>query len=546
VDIGTKQSPVFYEVDGERLGGAYLGFGGNKIVTVGVTAKADYGKGALVIEGGIEGWLSLRNGNFTFEGELKACGLWGRICFAHAKALVSKIGVEACVEVFPEINFYFFKTPAVRAGARMKWGKAPSFMVAACDVGSYRQDISTGRRRVAGQTGTTVTVPADTQIQVLRFHGDGAPPKIRMHGPNGEVVEEDPGVLVDFTKSFIVQDSHANTSVVTLLKPAAGTWTAEPLDGTTITSVDAAHDEPRPAVRGTVTKATDGGWQLDYAFVPYDGVGVSFQEVGADNASQQELGKAPTTCANPCKGTIKFNPALGYGGPRNIQVVITRDGRIIDTQPFASYVAPDLKPGKVSQIHLTRRGMKLQACWNAAANATRYEVAGIEVVDKKAKNGDGYQLMGDPNKGRCATFPDVRPGADGLRVAVTAYDGMGQQGEPVAKLLRVPKLRLPGRVRGIRVRRAASGNAVIVSWLGASGARKYRVNVGLANGRTIDVRRGRRCHELVVRDVPTTQAVLVSIAGLGREAVIGPALTVRLAPKRITAGIGRRITTPQC
>ena len=93
---------------------------------------------------------------------------------------------------------------------------------------------------------------------------------------------------------------------------------------------------------------------------------MTFEEVGADQESEQDLGRPAKACGNPCMGTITFSPALGYGGTRNVQASLTRNGLPLDRQTFASYVAPDVKPGKVSRLHLKRKKIGLAVCWKAA------------------------------------------------------------------------------------------------------------------------------------------------------------------------------------
>ena len=271
VDVGTPLSPVTYKVEGDELGNAFFSFGGNRILKGGVGLNYDAGLGSFTVKGGAAGWVSLSNGNFNIEGDAKACMLFGQLCL-NGDALASKVGIEACATVIPPVNFGLFRTPSLRAGAAMRWGDSPSFMAPSCDIGGFRVDISTGRRRARadGPVGTAVTVPTGAKIEVLRFNGDGkTTPRVRLYGPGGAVLDEQlPGQTLDFTKSFMIGDPQNHDVLAMLVQPAAGAWTAVALDNTTISSVDGAQDLPRPQVTGEVSQLPNGKQQLSYSFVP--------------------------------------------------------------------------------------------------------------------------------------------------------------------------------------------------------------------------------------------------------------------------------------
>ena len=103
-------------------------------------------------------------------------------------------------------------------------------------------------------------------------------------------------------------------------------------------------------VTGTVKQLADGSYELAYSFVPQDGREGDLQRGRRRQPLAAGARRPAEDCANPCTGTIKFTQALGYGGRASIQAAITRNGMPVDNQSFASYTAPDLKPGKVSQV----------------------------------------------------------------------------------------------------------------------------------------------------------------------------------------------------
>ena len=368
----------------------------------------DAGLGSFTVKGGAAGWVSLSNGNFNIEGDAKACMLFGQLCL-NGDALASKVGIEACATVIPPVNFGLFRTPSLRAGAAMRWGDSPSFMAPSCDIGGFRVDISTARRRARadGPVGTAVTVPTGAKIEVLRFNGDGkTTPRVRLYGPGGAVLDEQlPGQTLDFTKSFMIGDPQNHDVLAMLVQPAAGAWTAVALDNTTISSVDGAQDLPRPQVTGEVSQLPNGKQQLSYSFVPQDGLDVTFEEVGADQKSEQDLGRPAKACGNPCMGTITFSPALGYGGTRNVQASLTRNGL-------------PLRPADLRELRRSRRQAR----------------QGLPPAPEAQEDRSGRLLEGRPAR------VQVRGGRDrGRQGGRGRCDGLPEDGSPQEPLRDVPR-----------------------------------------------------------------------------------------------------------
>ncbi len=524
VDVGTPAAAVTASMAGTTIGTAYFGFGGNKILNGGINVKQSYGGGAATAEGSATAWVSLQTGKFNVEGSYRACGFYGAACF-NAEGLISSRGVAICADVIPRVNFGLFRTPALRAGMGYQWVPSKlNFMVGSCDVGGWRLDISEARRRsVDGVPGSAITVGKDEQIRVLRMHGDGTTaPKVRLHGPNGEIVENKPGVEAEFGKNMVVEDPDTHTAVAMLVKPAPGQWIVEPLEGTKVTSVDGAKDVPRPVVTGTVRPLKSGEQELSYKYVPQPGVTVAFRELAEDKAATADLGSAPADCdPKLCRGKITFRPAVGYAGKRNIEAFIERDGQPVDNQQFASYVAPAVVPGKVRKITVRRNAKnELRVCWGGAPNATRYEVSAVELLRLKGgKNKGGYRMAGEPN-GRCASFPDVEPGA-GLKVRVTARDELAQRGKTVVRNLKVPRPPKPTRPKTVQlVRTGKSG--LVVRWSAGRNAAKYGVSVKLSTGRQRVAVGSKRCRVARFKGISRSARVSVTVLGVDDKLVSGP------------------------
>jgi hypothetical protein len=118
-----------------------------------------------------------------------------------------------------------------------------------------------------------------------------------------------------------------------------------------------------------------------------------------------------------------------------------------------------------------------------------------------------------------------RPGRAGRRsiIAVIERDGVPSTTQVVAHY-QAPGPQRPGRIRGLRAGR--SGKAVLVRWRSASGAARYAVRVSSSRGLSrLQLTRGRK---LRVRGVARGDRVRVSVRGVSREGLLGPAASARL------------------
>src|SRR6202008_3495262 len=115
--------------------------------------------------------------------------------------------------------------------------------------------------------------PAHQPATTIRVHGDGAPPKFDLVGPDGRriSVPDRPGGEIVKGSHMIAEPPSENTPPVCAAEPAAGDWRVEPRAGSArITEVEHALAQPEPAlaagVGGKGYKRT-----LGYAFSPQPG-----------------------------------------------------------------------------------------------------------------------------------------------------------------------------------------------------------------------------------------------------------------------------------
>jgi hypothetical protein len=206
---------------------------------------------------------------------------------------------------------------------------------------------------------------------------------VALVGPGGQRIEDTPGAKSETAASIAFHNPETNTTYFVLKSPAAGNWSDAPAaDSVPITAVQAADGLKDPKVSGAVRRAsaTGRGRVLSYNVAPRPGQKVTFAEQGKGAA--QPIGGT----AEDGRGTIRFTPADGPGGPRKILALVSSYGKPRTQITVATYVAPaPARPATVKRLKARRSGAKLAVSWATAANARRYEL--------RATLSDGRRLL---------------------------------------------------------------------------------------------------------------------------------------------------------
>jgi len=160
----------------------------------------------------------------------------------------------------------------------------------------------------------------------------------------------------------------AKTIQVGLRKPAGGRWTITPRSGSApIDSVAVAQNHPATKISARVS----GRGQrrvLRYQATPEPGQRIRFVEQGARTYS--ELGVAKGR-----QGTIRFAPALGGRGRRQIFAYIEQDGATVERRTVARYTAADdARPPTPQRVRVKRRRDAITVTWRRARGVKSYGV----------------------------------------------------------------------------------------------------------------------------------------------------------------------------
>jgi hypothetical protein len=344
--------------------------GEGKIVEVSVgkaSGKYTWSKGRFDFTGNLDltigGWgfaasidnafVDMPNHTWNVEatGQLRLPAFVGGALNGDGDVVLSKNGLAAC-----------FGKPGHRFGIAKHWKQDLQKFWDSCDVGPYRAG---GARAAAAGAGQRVAIPKNDPVALIAVHGSSTAPEVSVAGPGGVRIDSPAGGGgLQTPHGLLVPDAASRTTYVVLLSPTPGTWTVTPDPNTPGTaSVQVADGLPQVRVRARVRRA--GAKQLlSWALRPIAGQKVTFIEHG----SQTDRTLLSTSRAS---GRLRFTPAGGAGGRRQIIALVTQGGLPRARLVVARFVAP--RPPRLRAVAgLRRHGATIR--WRREPAATRYSV----------------------------------------------------------------------------------------------------------------------------------------------------------------------------
>jgi PKD repeat protein len=313
------------------------------------------------IKGEVGGFADVSSKLFNLEGTVEAClDLEIFDACPSVGAVVSSKGIGFCTVVPVPLTPVGPVIP-VPAGVGYKWGDAwpPDVMVFSCDKGPYRESKPSA---AAAQAGTqTFTVPRGAPSAAVRIAGSSGPPSVVLTGPRGERIalpQTDPATANPNAVAITIPDTR--TTQVFLKEPSAGRWT---MTGADVTGVSRAVGLAAPRVRArVVSPAHPHGTRRTLV---YSGArpGIAFVERGARTSS-------PIGRARGARGRIRFTPAEGRRGRREIVALIERSGVVTQSLTVGRYAAPGpRRPARPRGVVVQRRGETLTVRWTGSARS---------------------------------------------------------------------------------------------------------------------------------------------------------------------------------
>ena len=203
-------------------------------------------------------------------------------------------------------------------------------------------------------------------------------------------------------------------------------------DGVRIRRVLQASGLPEPSVRAQVRgrgRARTLSWRLRR--IP--GQRVKFVESARD--VRRVIGTATAA-----RGSLRFRPAVGRGGRRQILALVEQDGRPRVTLTLGSYVASSPpRPTRPRSLRVVRRGAALSIQWRPGTRGFRHAVY-VALSD-----GQGLLRIAGP-QARSVRIAGVQRSV-GARVTVTGLTRVNRKG-PAARTSIRPRRRTSRRAGG--------------------------------------------------------------------------------------------------
>lgn len=212
-------------------------------------------------------------------------------------------------------------------------------------------------------------VGASSHVDAVAVRGRGAPPAVRLDGPNGLTAQVAPGQSAFSSDAVtMIENPDDATTYVYLNHSPSGTYTLTPLAGSApITALDFAEPLPDPSVRATVSRA-GCAQRLRWKLTSIPGQTVTFSESGSDG--QQVL-----TSTNGASGSLTFTPRVGADAARTIVASVDQLGTPRGTFTLARYTAPTgLPPDRPSGLSAKRAGSRVLVSWAPVCAASGYVV----------------------------------------------------------------------------------------------------------------------------------------------------------------------------
>jgi hypothetical protein len=393
----TFGTPVTFDFNGD---GKFFGFpvaSERLLLTTDGLVKAsgqvDIDLDVASVAGGIDAFVDAPHKRFSGK-------VTGEVCVLKcidAAAVVSTRAIGACT---PIGGFgHYWKDSLLDVDV----------MLVTCDLTDYEEPTPAGRAVAAQAGGSGFDVAGGQSAVNVRVSGAGGAPQVVLVSPSGDRIVPGTDPAGD-----AVMVSGGDRTFVGLRNPAAGHWTVEAADGSpAITALAVARALPAPEVSAKV-----GGHgrrrALSYRVTTGNGLRTTFLEVG--RAGGRVIGVAKRS-----RGTLRFAPGPGPGGPRRIVALVERRGIPRLQETVATFVAPaPAGPRVVRGLRVARRGHSVTVRWRRTAGARSYAVR-VELPDGRRTlqvvRRTKLRMSGAPRRGR-------------VRVSVAGVSATGRQGPP--------------------------------------------------------------------------------------------------------------------
>jgi hypothetical protein len=275
------------------------------------------------------------------------------------------------------------------------------------------------RARAAGAM--SFTVPANAPTANLIVHGSGGSPQVALIGPGGQPVPLDNQVGAGEHAAASAEPS-ANVTHVGILHPRPGRWTVVEAGGSQIPIIGVQYSigETPPKVSATVTGTGFNRTVRYRATIPANVVVTLAESTGRFlHVIGQVQGRS---------GTIRFRPAFGPSGRRELIAQIANNGVAVHNQTLGSFSVPRLQPRRAAGLRVLAGRRTFSYSFSPPSNAAHTL---IRIV---ATDGRHLQRVVSPGT-RSGSVP-VIGFRDGLTVTVIGLAADGSPGPAISAAAR--------------------------------------------------------------------------------------------------------------
>ncbi len=321
-----------------------------------------------------------RDPHFQVDGNARAC--LGDLGCIGGEAVISDKGMGFCADFgFTHAGAGFFYPP-IEAFANPVSAIAgilgnASVMLTSCNVGQYRT-LPKVASAAQSNASRTFQVTGSENALVVGVVGAGGVPQVKLVGPGGRVVQAPAGAAIRNAHEVVFHNAPDNTEYFLVDKPAKGTWTLQPLDGSpAVADVKIAQAQADPQITATLHHS-GRSYTLRYQWKKTPGQTVTFVEKAP--GGERMVGKA-----KGATGTLRFTPSDAHGTRRTIIAQVELNGRPQANVDMARYTAAPTRLAKPADVRIRRSGNGVKLSWKAVVGASGYLVS--------AKISDGRRLV---------------------------------------------------------------------------------------------------------------------------------------------------------
>jgi hypothetical protein len=240
--------------------------------------------------------------------------------------VVSNVGIGACGQVS-----FFGANIAASVGEKWADGLGGiNVSVGSCDLTPYQVIVPASSARAA-LAGYPLNLARGLPNEMVKVIGRGGPPDVTITGPGG-IQASTQGASHTEQKPFVIRrEPRLGTTYIAIIHPPAGRYTIRVNPGSpAIAQVLQAHgftSSVKARVTGTASRR-----RLVYAIKTKPGENVAFIERGEGVEGVERLIGA----TRGSHGALRFTPAPGPGGIRQILATVTENGYPVVLRPSAS------------------------------------------------------------------------------------------------------------------------------------------------------------------------------------------------------------------